>query len=54
MSKKPHISTVELIFEVAREVIATALLLMLLIPAILIQTVAQITSIIVKHRGGVD
>jgi len=54
MTNKPYISTTELIFEVAREVIATLLVLMLVIPAIIIHAVAQITSIFIRRRGGID
>lgn len=51
---RPRITTVELLLELARELFATALILALIIPALVIHFVATVTSILFRRIGGID
>jgi len=50
----PRLTTGQLLMELAREVLATILVLALVVPALVIHFVAAVSSLIIRWRGGVD
>ena len=51
---RPHISTLELLLELGRELFATTLVIALIIPAVFIHVVSTISAIIIRRCGGLD
>ncbi|GAB4326101.1 MAG: hypothetical protein Kow0074_20300 [Candidatus Zixiibacteriota bacterium] len=51
---RPRITTFELLLELGRELFATALILALIIPALVIYFVSTLSSILFRRIGGID